>query len=610
MEDGGLSHKIFALQLDDAFTDGDDDDSANYSFSPESLRQDIARAIISPSLASESGPSATSETGFLNFKGSAVSALDVDSAPPVLHDDVDSAEVDGATSPANGSAEFTQIPLSGSTGEEEHDVDEEEVRPDPAPYPTVLIDASKSPAHRVTVPPEHIADVKASITPASAPALHMSRATPSPSHSCASSLSIPASAPLPASDCPPRASSVPDHTNDLYEAPRKSGHRVRHSGPSMFEKVRNQTRPVYLPPKSRHEDDKHLADWQSMMKQSRSALEKRRRAEETEHARREKHKEELSRIWDDEIAPDWTVVQRSPRHRHLWWEGIPPKHRAAMWTYAVGNALALSKDHYRTCLARAKRALSSGTFPPSTLTTIENDISTTLRSLKVFNTPEAPMYPDLKDMLCAWVIARSDEGLGYTSGAARIAAMLLVVMPALQAFVVMRNLLESHCLRSLYGGEGTKREVALFRIFDTLLADGMPKTYFNFKQHQISPAAYLPDWLTPLFLDHLPFEMCARLWDVILLEGDSFLFRASLGILAVLEPRLFFPDRQELLDLLRGENKAAIQVAERQNKIKEGAKYEIYDFDERTLWQHIEDMKEWWKESTWKRLIQRELPDL
>lgn len=75
--------------------------------------------------------------------------------------------------------------------------------------------------------------------------------------------------------------------------------------------------------------------------------------------------------------------------------------------------------------------------------------------------------------------------------------------------------------------------------------------YFNFKQHQISPSAYLTSWLIPLFLDHLPFEACARLWDVILLEGDAFLYRAALGILAVLEPRLFFPDRKELLELLR-----------------------------------------------------------
>lgn len=36
-----------------------------------------------------------------------------------------------------------------------------------------------------------------------------------------------------------------------------------------------------------------------------------------------------------------------------------------------------------------------------------------------------------------------------------------------------------------------------------------------------------------------------------MLEGDSFLFRVALAVLAVLEPRLFFPERQELLELLR-----------------------------------------------------------
>ena len=72
--------------------------------------------------------------------------------------------------------------------------------------------------------------------------------------------------------------------------------------------------------------------------------------------------------------------------------------------------------------------------------------------------------------------------------------------------------------------------------------------YFNFKQHQISPSTYLPDWVGPLFLNHLPFEMTARLWDVIILEGDSFLFRVAIGVLGILESRLFFPERKELLE--------------------------------------------------------------
>lgn len=79
-------------------------------------------------------------------------------------------------------------------------------------------------------------------------------------------------------------------------------------------------------------------------------------------------------------------------------------------------------------------------------------------------------------------------------GAAQIGGMLLINLPLDQAFVTMRNLIDRHCLRSFYGGEGSDDDVSIFvasllrscdspdkqleayfRIFDTLLADGMPK---------------------------------------------------------------------------------------------------------------------------------------
>jgi TBC1 domain family member 14 len=151
-----------------------------------------------------------------------------------------------------------------------------------------------------------------------------------------------------------------------------------------------------------------------------------------------------------------------------------------MWERAVGNALALSKgrdaapspilqahlssshlDNYRTCSARAKRALSSGTFPQPTLNLIEDDIRSTLPALHIFHPSAGPLYQDLKDMLCAWVVSRSDEGLGYTFGIAKIAAMFLINMPMQTGFVVMRNLLERHCMRSFYGGDHSREDVSI-----------------------------------------------------------------------------------------------------------------------------------------------------
>ena len=117
-------------------------------------------------------------------------------------------------------------------------------------------------------------------------------------------------------------------------------------------------------------------------------------------------------------------------------------------------------DSYRSCLARAKRALSSGVFPEETLQAIEDDILVTLPALHIFHPESGPLYQDLKDLLCAWVVSRTDEGLGYTSGTSRIAAMILINMSAPQGFVVMRNLLERHCLRSFYGDTSTKEDVS------------------------------------------------------------------------------------------------------------------------------------------------------
>ncbi|PPQ78038.1 hypothetical protein CVT25_015583 [Psilocybe cyanescens] len=631
-----ISHLPAPLHLpdfdddDDVFDDKDDNLTGPlpYVFSPDAIREEMARNIpeMEESWAEADSVSSVAESS--SDQNASVSTLNIDPDAPTEDNPLESSL----------SAHFSRISLTTPSEERPSQSfsNSDDESPPNSNY-TSHDDSLDTPIHppqdTPTTPPRSPQENERSssesypsgLTPptsAPLPRLHLSEDSPptsaslSTSHS-ASSFSLPPIPPV----------SVVQQSNGLLtEAPRS--HKPRRSlGPSAFEKVRSKTRPVFLPPKPKSEDAKHLADWQEMMKQSRLTAEKRRKAFQERRLARERAIEENLHIWEHDILPDWRVVHKNPQLRKLWWHGIPTKLRAPLWEKAVGNELALSKDHYRTCLSRAKRALTSGVFPQATLDVIEEDISTTLPAVHIFNKENGPLYPDLKDMLCAWVVSRSDEGLGYTVGAAKIAAMLLINMPCQQAFVVMRNLLERHCE---YGdGSYVAPEAHPSpRIFDTLLADGMPKIYFNFKQHQVSPGAYLPDWVISLFLDHLPFEACARIWDVLMLEGDSFLYRASLGILAVLEPRLFFPDKKELLELLkcdilciafntkltnksnRGENKAAIEVAKREGRSLIGGKYEIYGVDEETLWDRIDSMDDWWKESTWTRLIQRELPDI
>lgn len=601
------------FDLDDAFSDGEDADY-NLEFDSAAFRKHLAE---NPSWAgnndreddgeTENSSARDHDTSISTFclDGSSNSYSESRSSSSSLPPPTAEEQSDGQEVPQD----FSDITLSEEPSANGHSSSHEDTQEGDAPlrhssppwdtsYPAVHIDVSRSPPSRVIMSTgaesngkDHQEDeVVHSVSNASSSYL------PAPSHDIPPLPSSPSS-PLPQSLASP---TIISQRRQTYSA-----------GPSAFQRVMSQTRPHFLPPKNRQEDQKHMADWQAMMKQSRVAEEKRRKALQERRLARELKIEQSMYRWEKEIVTDWRAVYKNPNLRKLWWNGIPTKLRASMWQQAVGNALALSKDNYKSCLSRATRALSSGSFPAETLQVVEQDILTTLPALHIFHPKTGPLYQDLRDMLCAWVVSRADEGLGYVHGTAKIAGMILLNMKPQQGFVVMRNLLERHCMRSLYGSVAAKDDVeAYYRIFDTLLADCMPKIYFNFKQHQISPGAYLPDWLIPLFLDHLPFEACARLWDVLLLEGDSFLFRTALAVLAVLEPRLFFPDRQELLDLLRGENKAALEVAKREGRLLDGAKYDIYGVDEETLWERIDSMEDWWKESTWRRLTQRELPDL
>ena len=52
-----------------------------------------------------------------------------------------------------------------------------------------------------------------------------------------------------------------------------------------------------------------------------------------------------------------------------------------------------------------------------------------------------------------------------------------------------------------------------------------------------------------------------------------------------------------------------MEVARRERVLTDGPKYVIYGIDEDVLWDKIESMDGWWKETTWERLVLRELPE-
>ncbi|ORX37609.1 rab-GTPase-TBC domain-domain-containing protein [Kockovaella imperatae] len=444
-------------------------------------------------------------------------------------------------------------------------------------------------------------------------------------------------------------------------------------GVSAFEKVVSHTRPSWLPPKPKEEDEAHLHQWADMMSQSREAEAARRKIQEARRVEKEKRLAASTSAWEtlvglgpggstmssmtDHLHPHpagssattGTGMNRSassssakgkssaaaagsgratpesghsgfsvervktdPTLRKLWFEGVPSHLRGRAWSLAIGNPLAISRDAYKTYQKRAQRAMDSGRFPKDILDRIDQDMDKTLPHLRLF-VEGSPMRMDLRDFVCAWVVYRSDSGNGYAPYITHLSAMFLLTSPPSLAFHSLVNLLSRPFLHAFY--TETKDEIeAFYRVFENLQADRFPQIFANCKNLGLK----LPEsYFRTLFLEQLPFEACCRLWDQIVLEGDSYILRAALSIFSFLEPRLYYPDKEEIESVLNGRNGATelILARERERARLRGEAWDdtvdgtlsVFGINEDYLFDWLES--EEWKESRFERLVKREMPD-
>lgn len=375
------------------------------------------------------------------------------------------------------------------------------------------------------------------------------------------------------------------------------------AGPSALERYMSRTRQSTLPPKTPKEDQRHLQDFEAMMRSS-QALEAKRAKEEAEKQRR--REEELAastKIWEEEILKgDWRVARaKGSRLRAVWWQGAPPSLRGRAWQLAIGNGRMLPRSLCTTTKARVKEMKTKGEWPPSrpdaaledgdVLEALEEDIERTLPSLKLFQKESGVLHDDLKETLECLVLLRADQAEEirqdrqrsattqqtlpqqhhkprlYEPGLSLLVATLLLNVSQSETLLCVLNLLYSRpWLRSLYSMNPLEsgQAPAFERVLNTLLADQQPKVYANLQAKGVDPSSYAREWVKTLFVPLLPFDLVCRLWDNLLLEEgdgtDEMVFRTCLALVGLLSSRLHVPDGRELISVLQGRNRAALSV--------------------------------------------------
>ena len=189
------------------------------------------------------------------------------------------------------------------------------------------------------------------------------------------------------------------------------------------EAVLSRTRPSWLPPKDPAEERRHLKEYQKMMAQSIEAERRRQVAKRARSECRDVAADSIMQIWEQDILPRWNDAVRERRTRDMWWRGIAPRSRGAVWSRAIGNELGLTEMSFEAALSRAHEAETKAKSGHGTVEdtraagwfdAISKDVEErTYPDLRIFQ-PGAPLHQSLMDVLRAYAMYRSD--IGYVPG--------------------------------------------------------------------------------------------------------------------------------------------------------------------------------------------------
>ncbi|KRZ01998.1 TBC1 domain family member 14 [Trichinella zimbabwensis] len=347
-----------------------------------------------------------------------------------------------------------------------------------------------------------------------------------------------------------------------------------------------EERPSSLPPKSACEQNRQKQEYALMVEKAKKKEQrdlKQRRREMKEQLKREEQLVTFVKEWSQEILPRWNELKSCKRVKDLWGKGLPPCIRGKVWKLAIANELNVTEDLFYICLHRAKdrrsqyskecdeKSTSSGEGIPggggggadcciqqfnvengqdgreddivavnreSTVELIHLDVARTFPTLGIFQIG-GPFYDLLLNMLSAYVCYRPD--IGYVQGMSFIAAILLLNLDLVDAFIAFCNLLNRPALMSFFRLQQDKME-RYFTAYDVYFKLALPKLHEHFNNLDISPNLYLIDWLYTIYAKSLPLEITCRIWDLFLRDGDRYLYDAALGILCMYEDILLQMD--------------------------------------------------------------------
>ncbi|XP_073696185.1 TBC1 domain family member 10B [Garra rufa] len=224
---------------------------------------------------------------------------------------------------------------------------------------------------------------------------------------------------------------------------------------------------------------------------------------------------DMFRNWDKWVSRRFQKVKIRCR------KGVPSSLRAKAWQLLSNSQELLESNPGKF------DELEQEQGDPKWLDIIEKDLHRQFPFHEMFAARGGHGQQDLYRILKAYTIYRPDEG--YCQAQAPVAAVLLMHMPAEQAFWCLVQICEKY-LPGYYSA-GLEAIQLDGEIFFSLLRRVCPMAYRHLKKFKIDPILYMTEWFMCIFSRTLPWSCVLRVWDMFFCEGVKIVFRVGLVLL-------------------------------------------------------------------------------
>ncbi|KAF3696024.1 TBC1 domain family member 10A EBP50-PDX interactor of 64 kDa [Channa argus] len=218
---------------------------------------------------------------------------------------------------------------------------------------------------------------------------------------------------------------------------------------------------------------------------------------------------------------DKWMLKRFDKVRLRCQKGIPPSLRGRAWLYLSGGKVKKEQNPEKF------QELDSQPGDTKWVDVIEKDLHRQFPFHEMFVLRGGHGQQDLFRVLKAYTLYRPEEG--YCQAQAPIAAVLLMHMPAEEAFWVLVQICEKYLPG--YYSPGLEAIQLDGEILFALLRRISPLAFRHLERHKIDPILYMTEWFMCAFSRTLPWASVLRVWDMFLCDGVKIIFRVGLVLL-------------------------------------------------------------------------------